>query len=872
MSRESIAVPAVGRAPERATGLDVAAVRGVLATGIQLGLVLLVAWEFQLETRTFFNVLVLSALAFPIHAALPLRWRLPFFVSLSVTAIGWVFGPAQGTLLIGTGLLLIGICHLPIRWSMRIGLLVATAGALAAARAGAVPSPIGAMVWPILASMFMFRLALYVHALRHESRTPTAAGTLAYFFMLPNLAFPLFPVIDYATFTRTHYDSEAAGIYRTGLHWIVRGLFHLLLYRYVYVSMSLDPATVSDLGDLVSFLLGTFLLYLRISGSFHIIVGLLHLFGFRLPETHHLYFLASSFTDFWRRINIYWKDFMMKLVYYPSFFRLRRHGNRVALVVATIVVFIATWILHSYQWFWLRGGFPLTAQDGLFWGVLGVLVVATALREMRRGRGRSEGRRRWSARLALRTVGTFSVICVLWSLWSAESVVEWLFIWRIAARADVADVFLLAGLLATGLLVGGFRWSSWGLSGAGSESERPRLFDPVVRSTALLVLMCGLTQTEVYGRVAPRLASAVATLQQPVLNARDEELQHRGYYEKLDNPGRMSAQLWSTVGVQPPEWQGPTDIELLRSHASFLWRDLHPNLRTTLNGDSVRTNRWGMRDRDYPIEKQAGTIRIALLGQSHVLGTFVAEHEMFETVLEERLNRESRGRPRYEILNFAVTNHSLTQELALLEDRVLDFDPDIVIVTIPSRGRFRSAEHLVSIVESGIAIPYDGLRAIAAEAGLLDDMATGVPIPFATVRTLLASVGVDTRMPHAEAHVRARDLSTRLTAWTLGRIAEVTRSRGIQPVLLALDNVIDPPRERIPELAMARETGFIVFDLLDIWEDGPQDSLRIADWDRHPNADGHRLIADRLHEELLRHRERLGLTLSSQAEGGEDGR
>jgi len=67
-------------------------------------------------------------------------------------------------------------------------------------------------------------------------------------------------------------------------------------------------------------MVSTFLLYLRISGQFHLVIGMLYLFGFRLPETHHRYLLASSFTDFWRRINIYWKDFMMKLVYYPSFF------------------------------------------------------------------------------------------------------------------------------------------------------------------------------------------------------------------------------------------------------------------------------------------------------------------------------------------------------------------------------------------------------------------------------------------------------------------------------------------------------------------------------------------------------------------------
>ena len=104
-----------------------------------------------------------------------------------------------------------------------------------------------------------------------------------------------------------------------------------------------------------------------------IIVGVLHLYGFALPETHKLFFLSSSFTDFWRRINIYWKDFMMKLVYYPSFFRLRRWGGTVALVGSTIVVFAVTWLLHSYQWFWILGTFPLTIPDILFWGILGVI-------------------------------------------------------------------------------------------------------------------------------------------------------------------------------------------------------------------------------------------------------------------------------------------------------------------------------------------------------------------------------------------------------------------------------------------------------------------------------------------------------------------
>jgi hypothetical protein len=39
--------------------------------------------------------------------------------------------------------------------------------------------------------------------------------------MLPNVCFPLFPVVDYSTFTRTYYDRDASRIYETGMRGAV---------------------------------------------------------------------------------------------------------------------------------------------------------------------------------------------------------------------------------------------------------------------------------------------------------------------------------------------------------------------------------------------------------------------------------------------------------------------------------------------------------------------------------------------------------------------------------------------------------------------------------------------------------------------------
>ena len=227
---------------------------------IQLVLALVVIRQFQIESRTFFNVMVLATIGFVVHALLPLQYRLSFFTVLSLAGVILAMGPRDGTFLILLGLVLIAICHLPVRLVFRVILLLATGTLFALWRVELLPSPWSAAVWPILASMFMFRLALYLYTLKHDKRRPTAAQTLAYFFMLPNVCFPLYPVIDYATFTRTYYDRDGASIYATGVRWIVRGLIHLMLYRFVYLRLVIDPSEVLTLGDLVQFMLATFLL------------------------------------------------------------------------------------------------------------------------------------------------------------------------------------------------------------------------------------------------------------------------------------------------------------------------------------------------------------------------------------------------------------------------------------------------------------------------------------------------------------------------------------------------------------------------------------------------------------------------------------
>jgi D-alanyl-lipoteichoic acid acyltransferase DltB (MBOAT superfamily) len=279
--------------------------------------------------------------------------------------------------------------------------------------------------WQVLGAIFMFRLASYLYDVRHAKTRPTLREYLSYFLILPNYYFLLFPVLDYQTLRKTYYQRDIHAIAQQGIEWILRGTVQLLLYRAVFhLKPSTAPEEVTSFGLLVAGMIGTYLLYLRVSGHFHIIVGLLHLFGYDMPETHRRYLLARTLTDFWRRINIYWKDYMVKLVYFPVYFRLRKSGEQRAQVIATVLVFVATWLLHSYQWFWLRGTWLFTWTDTLFWAILGGLVVVNLLMERRKKKASRPG---WSGQAigALQTAGTFSLIVVLWSFWNAPTVGEW---------------------------------------------------------------------------------------------------------------------------------------------------------------------------------------------------------------------------------------------------------------------------------------------------------------------------------------------------------------------------------------------------------------------------------------------------------------
>jgi alginate O-acetyltransferase complex protein AlgI len=393
----------------------------------QLAVLGLVFHTYRLEEPAFLLLGGLTLAGFVVHYWLPFALKEPFWLVLSVSGAFLLMEPVAALLLVGAGAAFYGVVASPLSYRARVGIVLAIGLALMVARGTVTIGPLG-QFWPIFGAIFMFRMMVYLYDLRQFKTTPSFREYVGYFFLLPNYYFLLFPVIDFQTLKRSYFQRDIHTVAQQGVTWIVRGAIQLMLYRLVYhlKGPSNAPEAITTFGALVSAMVFTYLLYLRVSGQFHIIIGILHLFGYDLPETHRKYLLARSLTDFWRRINIYWKDFMVKLVYFPVYFRMRRSGEVRAQVVATACVFIVTWFLHSYQWFWLRGEFLFTWPDTLFWGILGLLVTANLLIEQRRKK-RTPGVEGWSGRLRATTqvAGTLLLITVLWSMWNAPSMNQW---------------------------------------------------------------------------------------------------------------------------------------------------------------------------------------------------------------------------------------------------------------------------------------------------------------------------------------------------------------------------------------------------------------------------------------------------------------
>jgi hypothetical protein len=351
---------------------------------------------------------------------------------------------------------------------------------------------------------------------------------------------------------------------------------------------------------------------------------------------------------------------------------------------------------------------------------------------------------------------------------------------------------------------------------------------------AQLLLLNVVSISAVYDRLG-WAGDVVATARFGGLNRGEMALLERGYYEDLLTVDRFNGELAALYAKQPKGWEISLEEAGLTQPAVGLPYQLRPNAKAVFKGSVLRTNEWGMHDQDYALQKRTGCYRIALLGASHVMGTGVERDETFDSILEQRLNPESGTKPdlRIEILNFAVYGYYPADQLRVLEDKVLAFEPDAVLYVGHPGDVNRVAHDLALSVQEGTALADQFLSDVARQAGVTRKT------PLRLARRQLQSYGEV------------------ILSQVYRKLAGKCTENGIHAMFVLLPMVPESAvqDEQTREAALARDAGFTIFDLDNVYDRHDRHSLWIAEWDAHPNSRGHRLIADRLYELIMEHEE-----------------
>ena len=385
--------------------------------------------------RGFQLLLAVAAVGLPVHYLLPFRWKKPSFVAISVVGLGWVFGGPTPPWSCRRGGASSASAWPPAAldrqgrrraWRRPSALALVRAGGDRGRPAGAGPA----------GPRHHVHVPDHHLPLRAEARQEARAGHRRAQLLLPAAELLLPPLPgrrlpdDAARLLRRRGPRRPAGRPADDAPRL-RPPAALPLPRPRVAdrprprSAARGPSRGSSPGTTCSTSTS--------SGQFHVACGMLHLFGFKLPETHHHYLLATGFTDYWRRINIYWKDFMVRVFFNPVAFRLKRRPQWQALAAATVVVFLATWFLHAYQIVLARAAAGASAPpDALFWGIAGGPRAGQrpARRPPRPGPVAVErpprrcpvAGRAWSVRS--RSPARWRPPSLLWSLWTSPSVSE----------------------------------------------------------------------------------------------------------------------------------------------------------------------------------------------------------------------------------------------------------------------------------------------------------------------------------------------------------------------------------------------------------------------------------------------------------------
>ena len=305
--------------------------------------------------------------------------------------------------------------------------------------------------------------------------------------------------------------------------------------------------------------------------------------------------------------------------------------------------------------------------------------------------------------------------------------------------------------------------------------------------------------------------------------------------------GEADLRAWAAPPPSPQEG-APT----MSGNPYLLW-ELAPGVRDQ-RGHAVVINSLGLRGPEVERPKPPGRRRLVATGDSSVFGDGVADDEVFGVQLAARLG------PGVDFVNAAVPGYSTWQTLNLLRMRVLDLEPDLLLVgNLWSDNNFDAFvdRELLSAYAAWAEGPVAGARRLLATSALFRvlDWRLRVARRAEAVRTVGFMLGSGDK-------IGRRRVAIEDYAANLDTIAILARAHGAGVLFLVLANVEDlvpapggrpawePYRQVMRDTA--RRHGAQVVEVPALFRASGLSPGELFVDQMHPSATGHRIIAREL--------------------------
>ncbi|NNE08101.1 MAG: SGNH/GDSL hydrolase family protein [Gemmatimonadetes bacterium] len=270
-------------------------------------------------------------------------------------------------------------------------------------------------------------------------------------------------------------------------------------------------------------------------------------------------------------------------------------------------------------------------------------------------------------------------------------------------------------------------------------------------------------------------------------------------------------------GVRYGGWGDPASIRLVSSQ--------------------FQLNTQGLRDYEIPVEKSAGETRVLCLGDSFTWGQMVELDETYAKCLERDLRASMPGR-KLTVINSGRLGWNTADEYEWFLREGVRYEPDVVVVGFclndAEEDHYALARLLPENLEKKFAWSYFYF--------------------FLKYRVHLLKVKLGITPGYTEYILSL--YSRESFAWkkakrALRMIAETAQERGAHVLVAVFPIVSDwetypftPVHEDV--MAFCESRAIPALDLLDAFRTSPLpwEELRVGPADRHPSAEGHRIIAD----------------------------